>query len=130
MTNLMLSLSTIVYFDGKVFFHSHKDGTKMGNIAKNPRVCFEVDSGEIVKGRSLVIMLGNIMSVIVRGKANVISDPERRLLVLKRLSDKYAPGKGKMLTAEDLEKNPQLVLVEINVDEMTGKKSPVKPPTS
>jgi len=39
-----------VYYDGKVYFHSHKDGTKMVNIAKNPRVCFEVDSGEIVKG--------------------------------------------------------------------------------
>ena len=39
-----------VYYDGRVVFHSHKDGTKMANIAKNAKVCFEVDSGEIVKG--------------------------------------------------------------------------------
>jgi hypothetical protein len=48
-------------------------------------------------------------------------------MVLKRLSDKYAPGKGRLLTEEDMDKNPQLALVEINVEEMTGKKSPVKP---
>jgi nitroimidazol reductase NimA-like FMN-containing flavoprotein (pyridoxamine 5'-phosphate oxidase superfamily) len=118
-----------VYFDGKVFFHSHKDGAKMRNISKNPRVCFEVDSGEIVKSEKPCDYAWKYLSVIVRGKASLISDPGRRLMVLKRLSDKYARGKGKMLTAEDLEKNPQLVLVEINVDEMTGKKSPVQPPT-
>jgi uncharacterized protein len=116
-----------VYFDGKVFFHSHKDGTKMRNIAKNSRVCFEVDSGEIVKGEKPCDFTWKYRSVIVSGKASIIIDPARRLTALKRLSDKYSPGKGKMLTAEDLEKNPQLVLVEIIVDEMTGKKSPVKP---
>jgi len=47
---------------------------------------------------------------------------------LKRLSDKYSPGKGKLLTEEDMAKNPQLAIVEIAVEEMTGKRSPVKPP--
>jgi len=116
-----------VYFDGKVFFHSHKDGAKMRNISKNPRVCFEVDSGEIVKGEKPCDFTWKYMSVIIRGKASLISDPGRRLMVLKRLSDKYAPGKGRLLTEEDMDKNPQLALVEINVEAMTGKKSPVKP---
>jgi nitroimidazol reductase NimA-like FMN-containing flavoprotein (pyridoxamine 5'-phosphate oxidase superfamily) len=119
-----------VYFDGKILFHSHKDGTKMHNIVKNPRVCFEVDSGEIVKGEKPCDFTWKYRSVIVSGKASIITDPPRRLTALRRLSDKYSPGKGKMLTAEDLEKNPQLVLVEIIVDEMTGKKSPVKPQTT
>ena len=119
-----------VYFDGKILFHSHKDGTKMQNIAKNPKVCFEVDSGEIVKGEKPCDFTWKYRSVIVNGKASIITDPPRRLTALRRLSDKYSPGKGKMLTAEDLEKNPQLVLVEIIVDEMTGKKSPVKPQTA
>jgi uncharacterized protein len=116
-----------VYYDGKVYFHSHKDGTKMGNIAKNPRVCFEVDSGEIVKGEKPCDFTWKYMSVIVKGRASVISDPAKRLNVLKRLSDKYSPGKGKLLTQEDMDKNPQLTIVEIAVDEMKGKKSPVKP---
>ena len=118
-----------VYFDGKVFFHSHKDGTKMKNIAENPRVCFEVDSGEIVTGEKPCDFTWKYRSVIVSGKAHIVTDAGKRLTVLKRLSDKYSPGKGKLLTAEDLAKNPQLVIVEIAVDEMTGKKSPVKPPS-
>ncbi len=117
-----------VYFDGKVYFHSHRDGTKMRNIAKNPRVCFEVDSGEIVKSDKPCDFSWKYMSVIVNGKARVVTDPAKRLSVLKRLSDKYSPGKGKLLTQEDMDKNPQLAIVEITVEKMTGKKSPVKPP--
>ncbi len=116
-----------VYYEGKVVFHSHKDGTKMANIAKNPRVCFEVDSGEIVKGDKPCDFTWKYRSVIVKGKARMITDPARKLKALQRLSDKYSPGKGKMLTADDIAKNPQLMLVEIIPDEMTGKKSPVKP---
>lgn len=86
-----------VFFDGKVFFHSHKDGTKMRNIAKNPRVCFVVDSGEIVKGEKPCDFSWNYRSVIVRGRASIIFDSETRLMVLKRLSDKYSPGKVKCL---------------------------------
>jgi len=115
-----------VYADGKVIFHSHKDGKKMANISKNPLVCFEVDSGEIVKGEKPCDYSWRYMSVVVKGRARVIEGPEKRLAALRRLSDKYAPGKGRMLTEEDLTKNSQLSLVEIIVEEMTGKRSPVK----
>ena len=115
-----------VYFDEKIYFHSHKDGTKMQNIFMNPRVCFEVDSGELLKkGEKPCDYTWKYTSAIIRGRANIISDLEKRIMVLKRFSDKYAPGKGKMLTAEDLAKNPQLVIVEISVDEITGKRSGV-----
>lgn len=115
-----------VYYDGKVIFHSHKDGMKMRNIVKNPRVCFEVDSGEIVQGEKPCDFTWKYRSVIIKGKANIIIDSVKKLIALKRLSDKYSPGKGKMLTIEDIEKNPQLQLVEIVIEQMTGKKSPVK----
>ncbi len=117
-----------VYADGKVIFHSHKDGRKMANISKNPRVCFEVDSGEFVKAEKPCDYTWRYMSVIVKGRASIIEGPEKRLAALRRLSDKYAPGKGRMLSAEDLKKNPQLSLIEITIEEITGKKSPVKSP--
>jgi len=116
-----------VYFNGKIMFHSHCDGMKMANIAKNPRVCFEVDSGEIVKGSKPCDYTWKYLSVIVNGEAKVISDPEKRLSALKRFSDKYAPGKGKSLTLEDMARSPHLSLVEISIESMTGKQSPVKP---
>ena len=117
-----------VYNDGKIIFHSHKDGTKMANIAKNPRVCFEVDSGEILRAEKSCDYSWRYMSVIVKGNVKIITDPATRLVALRRISEKYAPGKGKTLTADELAKNPQLVLAEIVIEEMTGKKSPVKPP--
>ncbi len=116
-----------VYYDGRIVFHSHKDGTKMANIAKNPRVCFEVDSGEIVKAEKPCDFSWRYMSVVVKGRVKIISESGERLAALRRISDKYAPGKGKTLTADELAKNPQLVLVEIVIEEMTGKRSPVKP---
>jgi nitroimidazol reductase NimA-like FMN-containing flavoprotein (pyridoxamine 5'-phosphate oxidase superfamily) len=119
-----------VYFNGKIIFHSHSDGMKMANIAKNPRVCFEVDSGEIVKGNKPCDYAWKYLSVIVSGEAKVITNPEKRLNALRRLSDKYAPGKGKSLTAEDMARNPHLSLVEISIEAMTGKKGPVKPTNS
>jgi nitroimidazol reductase NimA-like FMN-containing flavoprotein (pyridoxamine 5'-phosphate oxidase superfamily) len=117
-----------VYIDGKIIFHSHKDGTKMANIAKNTKVCFEVDSGEMVKAEKPCDYSWRYMSVVVKGNVKIITNPAARLVALRRISDKYAPGKGKTLTADELAKNPQLVLAEIVIDEMTGKKSPVKPP--
>lgn len=116
-----------VYFNDKVIFHSHSDGMKMANISKNPRVCFEVDSGEIVKGDKPCDYTWKYVSVIVKGEAKVITDPEKRLMALRRLSDKYAPGKGKTLTVEDVARNTHLSLIEISIETMTGKKSPVKP---
>jgi nitroimidazol reductase NimA-like FMN-containing flavoprotein (pyridoxamine 5'-phosphate oxidase superfamily) len=67
------------------------------------------------------------MSVIVKGNVKIITNPAARLVALRRISDKYAPGKGNTLTVDELAKNPQLVLAEIFIDEMTGKRSPVKP---
>jgi len=115
-----------VYTGGKIVFHSHKDGTKMRNISKNPYVCFEVDFGEIVRGEKPCNYSWKYMSVIVRGKAKVIEGSKERLAALRRISNKYAPGKGQTLTEEDMAKNEQLILVEIEVDEMTGKRSPIK----
>jgi nitroimidazol reductase NimA-like FMN-containing flavoprotein (pyridoxamine 5'-phosphate oxidase superfamily) len=118
-----------VYHDGRILFHSHKDGMKMANIAKNPRVCFEVDSGEMVKAEKPCDYSWRYMSVVVQGEVKLILDAEKRLAALRRISDKYATGKGKTLSAENLAKNPQLILAEIIVEEMTGKRNPVKPPT-
>jgi nitroimidazol reductase NimA-like FMN-containing flavoprotein (pyridoxamine 5'-phosphate oxidase superfamily) len=119
-----------VYSNGKIIFHSHSDGMKMTNIAKNPKICFEVDSGEVVKGNKPCDYSWKYLSVVVRGKAKVITDSEKRLNALQRLSDKYAPRKGKSLTAEDMARNPNLSLVEISIEAMTGKKSPAKPTNS
>lgn len=112
------------YTEDKIYLHSHKDGTKMNEIRKGPRVCFEVDEGEIIKGENPCDFSWEYTSVMAFGKASVVEDEAERLKALKMISDKYSPGKGKMITEELMEKFKQLWIVRIDVDEMTGKKSP------
>ncbi len=113
-----------VYADGMIYFHGHREGKKMGNISRNPRVCFEVDSGEVLEADRPCDYNFEYRSVVVQGFARVVEDPERALRALRRLVDKYAFGKGRTLERGDLERHGGLVVVEVEVGEMTGKMSP------
>lgn len=112
------------YTQDKIYLHSHKDGLKMQELRKNPRVCFEVDEGEILTGESPCDYSWEYTSVIAFGMASVVEDKDERHKALKLISDKYSPGKGKLITDELMAKFGHLSLLKIDVDEMTGKKSP------
>ena len=112
------------YYDGRIIVHGSREGRKMANIVANPRVCFEVDQSEKVEGERPCDYAFRYMSVVVQGRARVVEGDEARLAALRRLTDKYAPGKGRMLTMEDLKKYANLAVVEVTVDSMTGKRSP------
>jgi len=114
-----------VYYDDRIFLHTYKDGKKVQNIKKNPRVCFEVDNGgELITGELPCDYSWEYRSAIAYGEARILEDPQERLLALRLLSDKYAFGKGKLITPELLAMYSHLLLIEIKIDKMTGKKSP------
>ena len=112
------------YISDKIYLHTHKDGKKVKDIQRNPRVCFEVDSGEIVTGENPCNFSWEYKSAIAYGEARVLDSPDERLSALRIISDKYSFGKGKLITPEIMEKNQHLWLIEIKVDKMTGKRSP------
>ena len=112
------------YFNGSIYLHSHKDGTKMSNIKKNPNVCFEVDDGDIVTGENPCDFSWMYKSAIAYGKARIIESDDERRKALGIISDKYSFGKSKLITPELMAKFGHLTLVEIIVDKMTGKQSP------
>lgn len=69
-------------YDGKrVFFHTCCKGTKMEAIAKDPRVCFEVD--EALSDATMS------KSVVIFGTAELIRDEQLMIPYLQRLIDKY-----------------------------------------
>jgi nitroimidazol reductase NimA-like FMN-containing flavoprotein (pyridoxamine 5'-phosphate oxidase superfamily) len=113
-----------VYTNGKIIFHSNIGGKKMETIALNPSVCFEVDSYEKREAEKPCNYSYNYVCVVLNGHAKIIDDEEMKLTYFRRFVDKYAIGKGKLLNAEDLINFNKLTLVEINIDSMTGKKSP------
>jgi nitroimidazol reductase NimA-like FMN-containing flavoprotein (pyridoxamine 5'-phosphate oxidase superfamily) len=112
------------YIDNKIYLHTHKDGKKVNDIQKNSRVCFEVDSGEIVTGNNPCDFSWRYRSAIAFGDAKIIDSKEERLKALKIISDKYSFGKGQLINRETIEKFDHLWVIEINIDKMTGKTSP------
>jgi len=69
------------YAAGKVFFHTCSTGSKMKALAEDPTVCFEVD--ESISDTSMY------KSVILFGKARIISDKDEMVPYLQKLIDKY-----------------------------------------
>ena len=113
-----------VYDDGKIIIHGAKQGKKMDDIQANPRVCFEVDTSEIIPSDDPCNYSYRYRSVIANGTAKILDDPAEKLVGLRLLTEKYAPGNGPTLTEEHLNKNSNLNVVEIKIQDMTGKKSP------
>jgi len=112
------------YVEDMIYLHSFRAGKKIKAIQSNPRVCFEVDEGEIIKGETPCDYSWRFTSVIANGVATVVEDQDERLRGLRLISDKYSPGKGAMITPEIMEKNKHVWIVRIDIDEMAGKKSP------
>ncbi len=112
------------YVDDKIYIHTHRDGKKIQNIMKNPNVCFEVDEGEIIKGEKPCDFSWNYISVIVNGKASIVEDESERLRGFKLISNKYSPGKGQLITETLLKDFKHVWILRIDVEELTGKKSP------
>ena len=111
-----------VYDNGKIIIHGAKQGKKMDDISVNPRVCFAVDTSEIIPSDDPCNYSYRYRSVIANGTAKILEDPKEKLEGLRLLTEKYAPGKGPELTEEHIKKN--LNVVEITIHEMVGKKSP------
>jgi nitroimidazol reductase NimA-like FMN-containing flavoprotein (pyridoxamine 5'-phosphate oxidase superfamily) len=115
---------SFAYHDGKIVFHGAKIGKKMENIARNPKVCFEADTSEIIPADDPCRFTHRYRSVIANGTARVIEDPSEKAAALRLLVEKYAPGKGSQMTEERVGAFDNLAVVEINIAEMVGKKSP------
>ena len=86
-----------VYIDNCIYMHSHIKGEKIENIRRNNKVGFEVDREleflpsyfEDPKDASLADTL--YISVVIKGKASLVTDKEEKTLALNGLMEKYQP---------------------------------------
>ena len=93
----------------------------MEHITGNNRVCFEVDL-PIAYVRSLGIPCKAdylYRSVIIKGRAHIVSDKDERSLALQYLMTKYQPEGGYGGFPED--KLQLTAIVRIDIEEITGK---------
>ena len=109
------------YREGKIYFHSAREGEKIEHITGDNRVCFEVDLPiTYVKSLSVPCKADYLYrSVIIKGKAHIVEGEDERLLALKYLMEKYQPEGGYGEFPED--KLQLTAIVGIDIEEMTGK---------
>lgn len=110
-----------VYSENKIYFHSAPEGEKIEDIARDDRVCFEIDLPiAYIKSLSIPCKADYLYrSVIVKGNAHVVTDRNERLSALNALMEKYQPEGGYGLFPED--KLSLTAVIRIDIKEMTGK---------
>jgi nitroimidazol reductase NimA-like FMN-containing flavoprotein (pyridoxamine 5'-phosphate oxidase superfamily) len=110
-----------VYHEGKIYFHTAKEGEKIEDIKRSDRVCFEVDLPlAYVKAEGLPCRAAYLYrSVIIKGRARIVEDREEKLRALKLLLEKYQPEGG----YGEIPKSglARTGVVRIDIEEMTGK---------
>lgn len=109
-----------VYYNNKVYFHSAYEGHKIDSIKRNDKVCFCV----ILKDEVIPEKLSTrYESVICFGKAKIIQDEKLKLKMAKELGYKYCPFDKERVTMEIERFWDKLCMVEITLEQITGKKS-------
>lgn len=117
----MVKPLNFAYRDGRIYFHSAKEGEKIENIKRDNRVCFEVDLPiAYVKGNENPCRAEYLFrSVIIKGRAKIVEDREEKILGLKCLMEKYQPAGS---YGDFPEEKLQITgIIRIDIEEMTGK---------
>jgi uncharacterized protein len=117
----MIKPLNFVYHEGKIYFHSAREGEKIEDINRDSRVCFEVDlpiaqvktKGSPCRSHYLY------QSVIIRGRASIVREEDERLSALTHLMKKFQPEGGFGNFPQD--KLNLTEVIKIDIKEMVGK---------
>jgi nitroimidazol reductase NimA-like FMN-containing flavoprotein (pyridoxamine 5'-phosphate oxidase superfamily) len=106
------------YKDGSLFFHFAKEGHKIDGIAKNDKVSFCVIKTDDVIQKTFTT---HFRSVIVFGRARILTEDSEKKYALECLVEKYSPN---YITEGQTEIEREWKLVnaaEVKIEHMTGK---------
>lgn len=103
--------------DGKLYFHSGKQGHKIDAMRDNPKASFCVmDQGYRNEGEWAL----NIKSVIVFGHIEVIEDTDKIYEISEKLSRKFTDDEN-YIASEIKKHGPSTFMFALNVEHMCGK---------
>jgi uncharacterized protein len=116
-----------VYYQGKIYFHCAAAGEKLDNVARDPKVCFEVDiplayldAGANPERR--VAKLHQLYHcVIIRGEAQVVPDGSLKTAALNALVDKHEAETPHELVTEEMPAYKACKVVEIMPVSLSAK---------
>ncbi len=107
-----------VYREGKLFFHCAKEGYKIDAIRRNEKVSFCVIAQDEVIPEKFAT---NYRSVIVFGRARILTDDRKRRQALEWLIDKFSPGFFEEGQQEIMRDWQRVCVLEVRIEHMTGK---------
>jgi len=110
-----------VYWNGKVYIHSSTKGEKVKDIHRGSPVCFELDQPvAYAPAHGPACMAGYYYrSVIIKGKATLLKNSEKKLMSLQKLMEKYQPEGGYEPIADEILR--KTAVIEISIQHLTGK---------
>lgn len=110
-----------VYHDNTLFFHCAKTGHKLDAIARNEKVSFcVIDKDDVVSAE----YTSYFRSVIVFGRARVLTDDAERRQALKILAQKYSADQGDSRHEQVIDKEFGAVcLLALTIEHMSGKEA-------
>jgi len=108
------------YERNSLYFHSAPEGRKVELIKKNNKICFEIDTDvEVVNAEKPCGWTTKYRSVIGTGRACILEKDEEKVHGLSLLMRQYSEGEPSL----DFEKLDSVLVVKIDIESMTGKKS-------
>lgn len=106
-----------VYRDGRLFFHSARKGHKIDAIRRNDKVSFcVIDRDDVVQETFTTLF----RSVIVFGRARILTDDGERLSAFTSLVEKHSPDYPEQ-GRQEVENCAGACMVEIRIEHLTGK---------
>ncbi len=108
------------YADGRLYFHSARQGRKLDVIRRNDRVAFALASETAVVGAdSPCGWTARYRSVAGRGRAAVVEDPLEIEAALDLIMAHYGGSRG----GYDPPHLARICVIRVDIEEMTGKRS-------
>jgi nitroimidazol reductase NimA-like FMN-containing flavoprotein (pyridoxamine 5'-phosphate oxidase superfamily) len=110
------------YADGALtlYFHCAVEGRKLDLIRRNPKACFEMDGGhELVSGEEACAFTMEYESVIGSGVISICEEREDKIYALKKIMEKYAPGRDFDYPDKAL---AMICTLKLEVSEFSGKR--------
>ena len=108
-----------VYFNGKIYFHSAKEGHKIDAITNNPKTSFTVIDQDTIVSKEYT---SYFRSVIAFGKARITEGNEYKE-AFKALVEKYSGDQPEEDKQNIISRCTQAYIVAIDVEHITGKEA-------
>lgn len=112
--------TSYVYSDGKLFFHSAKDGHKIDAIKQNEKASFCVIDEDTIVAEEYTTYF---RSAIAFGKIKIMEDDILKRNAIQKLAEKYSPDYREGIQAEIDKEIKALCMIELDIEHMTGKEA-------